>query len=156
MLQYMLGAVCCSTYYGTVLQYMLGSCLLQYILWDCVAVHARGLSVKVHARGLSVAVDCGGTFWEIVEVHARGLPVAVDCCRTFWEIVEVHARGLLQYMLGYSLLVAPVLTAGQTSRRVYLPKGCTWTDVSSSLRVCSTGPLNCSVLLVLIMIMDYL
>ena len=110
-------------------------CLLQYVLWDCVAVHARGLSVKVHARGLSVAVDCGGTFWEIV---------------------EVHARGLLQYMLGYSLLVAPVLTAGQTSRRVYLPKGCTWTDVSSSLRVCSTGPLNCSVLLALIMIMDYL
>ena len=32
------------------------------------------------------------------------------------------------YMFGPDLLVAPVMEAGATQRRVYLPAGCTWTD----------------------------
>lgn len=35
------------------------------------------------------------------------------------------------YMFGPDLLVAPVLEAGATTRQVYLPSGCTWTDAST-------------------------
>ena len=33
-----------------------------------------------------------------------------------------------QFMFGKEIMVAPVVTKGQTSRRVYLPKGSRWTD----------------------------
>ena len=34
-------------------------------------------------------------------------------------------------MFGKELLVAPVMEANEMSRSVYLPQGCTWTDVWS-------------------------
>lgn len=36
-----------------------------------------------------------------------------------------------QYMFGPDLLVAPVMEQGATQRRLYLPKGCRWTDAST-------------------------
>jgi alpha-D-xyloside xylohydrolase len=33
-----------------------------------------------------------------------------------------------QYMFGPDLMVAPVIEAGATSRKVYLPAGASWTD----------------------------
>lgn len=35
------------------------------------------------------------------------------------------------YLFGPDLLVAPVMEAGATTRRVYLPAGCTWTDANT-------------------------
>lgn len=39
-----------------------------------------------------------------------------------WDLKE-------QYMLGSELIVAPVLYEGAKTTKVYLPKGCHWTDV---------------------------
>ena len=36
-----------------------------------------------------------------------------------------------QFLLGPDLLIAPVLTAGATSRTVYLPAGASWTDAAT-------------------------
>jgi len=43
---------------------------------------------------------------------------------TGWQVAD-------EFLFGPSLLVAPVLEAGATSRRVYLPAGATWTDIHS-------------------------
>ncbi len=44
-----------------------------------------------------------------------------------WEIED-------QYMFGPDILVAPVLEAGQRSRKVWLPEGCTWIDLATGAR----------------------
>ena len=44
-----------------------------------------------------------------------------------WQIED-------QYMFGPDILVAPVLEAGQRSRKVWLPAGCAWIDLSSGTR----------------------
>lgn len=38
-----------------------------------------------------------------------------------------------EYMLGETILVAPVITAGATTRNVYLPRG-NWTDGNTGTR----------------------
>jgi len=60
--------------------------------------------------------------------HEHGQPVMRGMFHQFptdpvcWDLAD-------QYMLGAELLVAPVLEAHATSRRVYLPAGVTWTDL---------------------------
>ncbi|KQT01067.1 glycoside hydrolase family 31 protein [Cellulomonas sp. Leaf395] len=62
--------------------------------------------------------------------HTDGQPVMRGLFHEFpddpvgWTVAD-------EYLYGPSLLVAPVLEAGATSRRVYLPEGATWTCLSS-------------------------
>jgi alpha-glucosidase (family GH31 glycosyl hydrolase) len=56
----------------------------------------------------------------------RGLPIARALVFDYPEDPEVH-RLWDEYMLGESLLVAPVWRSGQRERRVYLPRG-PWRD----------------------------
>ena len=64
------------------------------------------------------------------EAHELGTPVIramfmefpeEQCC---WDLKD-------QYMFGPDILVAPVMFEGMRRRDVYLPGGCTWTDVRS-------------------------
>jgi len=62
--------------------------------------------------------------------HTDGQPVMRALFHEFpddptgWQVAD-------EFLFGPSLLVAPVLEAGATSRRVYLPAGATWTDLRS-------------------------
>ena len=66
----------------------------------------------------------------MVHAHTDGQPVMRGLFHEFpddpvgWQVAD-------EYLYGPSLLVAPVMEAGATSRRVYLPAGATWTCVSS-------------------------
>jgi alpha-D-xyloside xylohydrolase len=59
--------------------------------------------------------------------HEKGLPALRAM---FVEFPDDPAAWTVDdaYLFGADLLVAPVLTAGATSREVYLPAGATWTD----------------------------
>jgi alpha-D-xyloside xylohydrolase len=62
--------------------------------------------------------------------HTDGQPVMRGLFHEFpdddtgWQVAD-------QYLYGPALLVAPVLEAGATSRRVYLPRGARWTSLST-------------------------
>ncbi len=61
-----------------------------------------------------------------VRAHDTGMPVA----RPMWLQFPGDRRAARedqQWMLGRNLLVAPVVTEGATTRKLYLPKGC-WRD----------------------------
>lgn len=64
------------------------------------------------------------------EAHTDGQPVMRGLFHEFpedpvgWSVAD-------QYLYGPSLLVAPVLEAGATSRRVYLPVGASWTSLGT-------------------------
>ena len=64
----------------------------------------------------------------MLEAHEKGTPVMRPLFYQFpqdaacWEDQE-------EYLFGPQLLVAPVLYAGMTERRVYLPQGAEWTNV---------------------------
>jgi alpha-D-xyloside xylohydrolase len=66
----------------------------------------------------------------MAQAHTDGQPVMRGLFHEFpaditcWDVDD-------QFMLGPDLLVAPVVTAGATSRDVYLPAGATWTDLRS-------------------------
>jgi alpha-D-xyloside xylohydrolase len=59
------------------------------------------------------------------EAHEKGTPIMRPCFFDFpddmqsWEVED-------QYMFGPTYLVCPVLSLGQTKRRVYLPKSARW------------------------------
>ncbi|EPQ28693.1 uncharacterized protein PFL1_03996 [Pseudozyma flocculosa PF-1] len=59
------------------------------------------------------------------QAHERGWPVMRTCFFEFpddaeaWKVEDA-------YMYGHRFLVAPILEAGQTKRRVYLPAGARW------------------------------
>lgn len=66
----------------------------------------------------------------MAEAHEHGQPVMRGLFHEFpedptcWDVAD-------QYLLGPDLLVAPVVHARATSRRVYLPAGAKWTELHS-------------------------
>ncbi len=63
----------------------------------------------------------------MAEAHTSGAPVMRPLFFDFpGDIDAWHVEDA--YMLGPDLLVAPVMEAGATERRVYLPSGAIWTD----------------------------
>jgi alpha-D-xyloside xylohydrolase len=66
----------------------------------------------------------------MAEAHESGQPVMRGMFHEFprdaacWDLAD-------QYMFGPDVLVAPVVEAHATARRVYLPEGATWTDLHS-------------------------
>ena len=58
---------------------------------------------------------------------AQGTPVMRPLFYDFEEEPCFHIDN--QYMFGPDLMACPVATCGQRQREVYLPSGCTWTDV---------------------------
>lgn len=58
---------------------------------------------------------------------ADGTPVMRPLLYDFPEDETVYEIGD-EYLFGPSLLIAPVVTQGQTQREIYLPKGSSWTD----------------------------
>ncbi|GAA2161725.1 MULTISPECIES: glycoside hydrolase family 31 protein [Glycomyces] len=66
----------------------------------------------------------------MAEAHESGQPVMRGVFHEFprdavcWDLAD-------QYMFGPDLLVAPVVEAHATGRRVYLPEGASWTDLHS-------------------------
>lgn len=71
------------------------------------------------------------------EAHKKGTPVMRTLFYTYpedtacWEVED-------EYLYGPNLLVAPVFQAGQRERQVYLPRGETWTELTTG-KVCSGG-----------------
>lgn len=103
--------------------------------WDRDAETLRFFSrfARVH-RALAPEINAAGT------AHQRtGMPIVRALALEFADDPRVY--GLRdEYMLGDSLLVAPVVTAGATSRRVYFPRG-TWFSVwDPTLRI--EGPIE--------------
>jgi len=72
------------------------------------------------------------------EAHEFGTPVMRTLFFNFpedkkaWDIED-------QFMFGGDILVAPVLYAGQTSRKVYLPEGVRWVDFFDKSKVYEGG-----------------
>jgi alpha-D-xyloside xylohydrolase len=70
---------------------------------------------------------------QMKSAHETGAPVMRPLFFDFpdqaesWQIED-------QYMFGPDILVAPVLEAGQRSRKVWLPEGCTWVDLATGAR----------------------
>jgi alpha-D-xyloside xylohydrolase len=64
------------------------------------------------------------------EAHEKGSPIMRTMFYEFpedkkcWEVED-------QYMYGYKYLVAPILKAGMTKRKVYLPKENNWTEMET-------------------------
>jgi alpha-glucosidase/alpha-D-xyloside xylohydrolase len=74
------------------------------------------------------------------QTHRTGLPLM----RALWTAFPRDARCVAvtdQYLLGDHLLVAPVLEAGATHRKTYLPSG-TWWDYWTNERVSGGTELN--------------
>ncbi len=71
--------------------------------------------------------------WQYAE---HGLPIVRPMCLVFQTDPDTHTIDD-QFMLGDSLLVAPIVAQGSTSRRVYLPEG-TWYHYSTG--TCVSGP----------------
>ena len=74
--------------------------------------------------------------WQ--EAHATGMPIA----RPLWLVYPGDAKAAQQdqeWLLGPDVLVAPVVTAGATTREVYFPAGC-WADPSGG--VTRNGPVT--------------
>lgn len=62
------------------------------------------------------------------EANTKGHPVMRPMFMEFPEDVSCWSVGD-QYLFGSSLLVAPVMEAGQRARKVYLPTGSTWINI---------------------------
>ncbi len=62
------------------------------------------------------------------EAHRSGQPVMRGLFHEFPQDPQAWDVGD-EYLLGPDLLVAPVLSAHATGRNVYLPAGCTWTEL---------------------------
>ncbi|MEO3755393.1 TIM-barrel domain-containing protein [Streptomyces sp. B6B3] len=65
----------------------------------------------------------------MAEAHHDGQPLMRAMFHEFPEDLTCWGLPGDQYMFGADLLVAPVVEAGADSRRVYLPRGASWTDL---------------------------
>ena len=84
--------------------------LARYVqLRETMRDYTRGLMTQAHAEGQPVM---RAVFHEFPEDP------------TAWDLAD-------QYLYGPDVLVAPVMTAGATSRSVYLPVGASWTNLHS-------------------------
>ena len=102
------GACCCSGAANEVWSYgeeVYGICKKYLELRENLREYTRSLMAEAHEKGAPVMRTM---FYEFPED---------EIC---WQVED-------QYLYGSRYLVAPVLEAGQTTRRVYLPKGCRWT-----------------------------
>ena len=102
------GACCCSGAANEVWSYgeeVYGICKKYLELRENLREYTRSLMAQAHEKGAPVMRTM---FYEFPED---------EIC---WQVED-------QYLYGSRYLVAPVLEAGQTTRRVYLPKGCRWT-----------------------------
>ncbi|UPQ97710.1 glycoside hydrolase [Chloropicon primus] len=66
--------------------------------------------------------------------RAKGTPLVRHHILEAWWRDEVAIEQEYQYMLGPSLLCAPVVNRGQSKQSVYLPRGAAWYDLMSHLR----------------------
>ena len=102
------GACCCSGAANEVWSYgkeVYGICKKYLELRETMRDYTRSLMAEAHEKGTPVMRTM---FYEFPEDE------------TCWQVED-------QYLYGSRYLVAPVLEAGQTTRRVYLPMGCRWT-----------------------------
>lgn len=89
---------------------------------------------EVLARYVHLREDLRGYTRELMAAaHTDGQPVMRALFHEFpddpvaWQVADA-------FLYGPSLLVAPVMEAGATSRRVYLPQGATWTSLRTGER----------------------
>ena len=73
------------------------------------------------------------------EAYETGLPVWRPLFLEFPEDIECYKDESLTFLFGPSLLVANVLEEGATTRTLYLPKGCTWYDLSDHMKAYEGG-----------------
>ena len=89
------------------------------------AIMVKGLELRERLRPYILR--------QMQVAHESGDPVMRPLFYDFpdqaesWQVQD-------QYMFGPDILVAPILEAGQRSRRVWLPEGCAWIDLSTGAR----------------------
>ncbi len=73
------------------------------------------------------------------EASVDGLPVMRPLFLEFPDDPACYSDQSLTFMYGPSVLVANVVEKGAKTRRLYLPKGCTWYDMNDKLRAYEGG-----------------
>jgi len=73
------------------------------------------------------------------EASVDGLPVMRPLFLEFPDDPACYSDESLTFMYGPSVLVANVVEKGAKTRKLYLPKGCTWYDMNDSLREYAGG-----------------
>lgn len=91
------------------------------------------------------------TYRTYARLHLRLFPYAWSYAHAMWEtgrpivrpfglaVPYMQVHPIDQYFFGDHLLVAPVITAGQTSREVVFPPGADWYDWFTGERVATVG-----------------
>ena len=73
------------------------------------------------------------------EASVDGLPVMRPLFLEFPDDPACYTDESLSFMYGPAVLVANVVEKGAKTRRLYLPKGCTWYDMNDMLRAYEGG-----------------
>ena len=73
------------------------------------------------------------------EASVKGLPVMRPLFLEFPEDPACYTDESLSFLYGPAVLVANVVEKGAKTRRLYLPKGCTWYDMNDHLRAYEGG-----------------
>ena len=73
------------------------------------------------------------------EASVDGLPVMRPLFLEFPDDSACYSDESLTFMYGPAVLVANVVEKGAKTRRLYLPKGCTWYDMNDKLRAYEGG-----------------
>ena len=73
------------------------------------------------------------------EASVDGLPVMRPLFLEFPDDPACYTDESLTFMYGPAVLVANVVEKGAKTRKLYLPKGCTWYDMNDQLRAYEGG-----------------